>query len=976
MRLLLVLHGPRHLRHLRPVLDELIARGHELVVRLDTGDPAATPPLVGAIDVGRVPARPPGWATLARQLRFGLDHLRYLEPEYAAVVGPADRARTRAPRPLVALAGRLDAPWRRRLARALTALDRAVPVPASLVEDLRRVAPDVALISPLVSLGSLQPEHVRAAARLGIPTALLVASWDNLTNKGGLRDVPDRVVVWSHAQAREAIGLHAVPAERVVVTGAHPVDPWVDRRPSRDRAAFCARAGLDPTRPYVLYVCSSAFVAPDEPSFVARWLTSVRAGGTAAPGVLVRPHPANRDPWRGVDPSEPGRVVLWPADDDDDDNNNYADSILHAAAVVGINTSVLVEAAVAGRPVLTVLDDDFAATQVGTRHFAHLSDRRDGVLAVARNLDEHGAQLAAALAEPASGAARRRAFTERFIRPHGLDVPAAPLVADVLEQLGRQPSRSRHPRAGQRLAAVALAPVARATPAALRAIRLLLPPRPLARGAPASRRSPALRVLVVLDHAGLLIHFDTVLAALVERGHVVLVAFGRRKWPEAVAEALGPGPVVLETRPPRRTDVFAGLLRRSRAGLDAAGYLAPGLRGAVSARAKWQRAPDVPAVLRHLPVLPEPLARRLVGVLARVERAVPADVTVERWLARARPDLLIVSPLVQRDAYQDDLVKAARAARVPSALAVASWDNLTSKGRIRTIPDRVLVWNEAQHREAEALHRVSGERLRVTGSPQFERWTSAAETPPDEPPHVLFVGSQQVPVEEEVAFVRAWLEATAGSPLRDLRLVVRPHPTAVAGWGQVDLGDPRATVARRDGALPVGEPERRAYFGALSAASAVLGINSTALLEAAIAGRPVHTVALPALRRFQGDLVHYTHLLPPRGGPLQEAPSFAAHVDRLAADLADPEAVRRRSDAFVAQFVRPPDGGSSVDLTVDELLATAAVGPGRPHGRGPARLAVVPLALAATMSDRLRTRASATRRAWSSRARASRHARG
>ena len=134
---------------------------------------------------------------------------------------------------------------------------------------------------------------MRAAKRLGIPVSFPVRSWDNLTNKGLLRDAPDQVLVWNDLQKREAVELHGVEPESVVVTGAPAYDHWFDWQPSRTRDELCAAAGLDPAHPLVLYVGSSEFIAPDEPRFVRRWVEAVRArGGTLArAGLLVRPHP-------------------------------------------------------------------------------------------------------------------------------------------------------------------------------------------------------------------------------------------------------------------------------------------------------------------------------------------------------------------------------------------------------------------------------------------------------------------------------------------------------------------------------------------------------------------------------------------------------------------------------------------------------------------------------------------------------------
>jgi hypothetical protein len=99
----------------------------------------------------------------------------------------------------------------------------------------------------------------------------------------------------------------------------------------------------------------------------------------------------------------------------------------------------MIEAAIAGRPVFTLLDRRFRHAQEGTLHFAHLTggDGDTGLLVVARTWEEHLDQLAGALADPAAGASRARAFVASFVRPFGLDVDAAPRAADAIEALVR-----------------------------------------------------------------------------------------------------------------------------------------------------------------------------------------------------------------------------------------------------------------------------------------------------------------------------------------------------------------------------------------------------------------------------------------------------------------------------------------------------------------------------------------------------------
>ena len=91
------------------------------------------------------------------------------------------------------------------------------------------------------------------------------------------------------------------------------------------------------------------------------------------------------------------------------------DSLHHAAAVVGLNTSAMIEAAIVGRPVFTIATDEFAAGQQGTLHYRYLLTDNGGVVSPSDSFDAHCRQLAAALAgDPQPG--RSRASLRRGVR--------------------------------------------------------------------------------------------------------------------------------------------------------------------------------------------------------------------------------------------------------------------------------------------------------------------------------------------------------------------------------------------------------------------------------------------------------------------------------------------------------------------------------------------------------------------------------
>ena len=139
-------------------------------------------------------------------------------------------------------------------------------------------------------------------------------SWDNLTNKGLLRDAPDQVLVWNDLQKREAVELHGVRPERVVVTGAPAYDHWFDWQPSADARGALRRSRA---RPGAARSCSTSARPSSSPptsprSSAAGSRRCARAAGRSRDaGLLVRPHPlaAPGSATCGIDDPQ---VAIWP----------------------------------------------------------------------------------------------------------------------------------------------------------------------------------------------------------------------------------------------------------------------------------------------------------------------------------------------------------------------------------------------------------------------------------------------------------------------------------------------------------------------------------------------------------------------------------------------------------------------------------------------------------------------------------------
>ena len=399
------------------------------------------------------------------------------------------------------------------------------------------------------------------------------------------------------------------------------------------------------------------------------------------------------------------------------------------------------------------------------------------------------------------------------------------------------------------------------------------------------------KVLFVMGYPGYLRYFDGTIELLRERGHDVRIAFDRPDYqPEGLKalDHMGAGVTVLDP-PPRRKDIYGPFARGLRAAVDYARYLDPRFEHAHYLRTRRKKALELTqhfGFLARWPMQPRWRARLLVRALLGLEAAIPSSDQVEGFLRDVDPDVVLVSPLISQASPQTDVVKSARALGIPTMLCVASWDHLTTKGVIRVIPERIAVWNDVQRGEAGELHRVAPERIVVTGAQPFDRWFGREPTRKrkefckrvgfkDEQPFLLFVGSTagiSRPDAEE-AFVRSWIQALRPSDdpaLREIGILIRPHPYNPGRWGEADLSDlGPVTVWPRAGANPVDEDDRADYFDSLFHSQAVVGVNTSAMIEAAIVGRPVHTVRADEFADTQGGTLHFHYLLPEQGGFLR-----------------------------------------------------------------------------------------------------------
>jgi hypothetical protein len=248
------------------------------------------------------------------------------------------------------------------------------------------------------------------------------------------------LLAWNDAHAEDAIGIHALDPESVVVAGSPFFDKWFRDEELEPRSELLASLGLHSEARYLLYLGSSTMIAFNESWLVREVRETLDRAALSDLELVVRPHPANdrlvRDleglPQVHVD----GRALPF----SEEMQRHFAAVVRYAEAFVGINTSGMLDAIILDRPGFSILVDDYRETQLEAPHFRHLLDA--DALYLEPDLDSFARRLAAVAAGDDPKAAQRAEFVRRFVRPRGVDVSAGRIQAEAIVLLaqGRSPT--------------------------------------------------------------------------------------------------------------------------------------------------------------------------------------------------------------------------------------------------------------------------------------------------------------------------------------------------------------------------------------------------------------------------------------------------------------------------------------------------------------------------------------------------------
>ncbi|RMH16098.1 MAG: hypothetical protein D6696_19015 [Acidobacteria bacterium] len=338
------------------------------------------------------------------------------------------------------------------------------------------------------------------------------------------------------------------------------------------------------------------------------------------------------------------------------------------------------------------------------------------------------------------------------------------------------------------------------------------------------------------------------------------------------------------------------------------------------------------------------LLARLLGALAArprglswLERRHAAACRRARHFPRFAAELADLGPADvvfcthQRASRAVPALAAARAAGIPTATFIYSWDNLP-KGRMAVQADHFAVWSEAMRDELLSYYpEVDAGRVDVTGTPQFEPYFDPALRAPRQEvlgrlgldparPVICYSGDDVLTSPDDPTFLADLAQAVARLPAAERPQILfrrcpvdrsRRYDEVLARHPEIAVSDPAWRAAAGDWTAVVPTREDVALLaGIVHHCDLVVNVASTMALDFAILDKPAIWIAYDPPGRSRPHLDNLYRLphfrCVHRLEPLYWARSREQLGDLVRRALRRPEERRAARRAWVAEIAHQP----------------------------------------------------------------------
>ncbi len=211
-----------------------------------------------------------------------------------------------------------------------------------VIDEIKKSNPQFLIASPGNMKGCKERVWLRECNLRGIPTAIVVLSWDNPTTKGVFLEKPDVVFVQSNFQ-HEVVMNQGFEPNQIQVVGSVHIERLLDvpLQMPKERG----------NRIQIIYLGSSTRTAINQDIYLDNVISLLESFPSYDYELYVRPHPKNPIQGNALERIQNNKKIIVTESSlqiTQADNESYSHLLLSADCVLGEATSALVEAKILG----------------------------------------------------------------------------------------------------------------------------------------------------------------------------------------------------------------------------------------------------------------------------------------------------------------------------------------------------------------------------------------------------------------------------------------------------------------------------------------------------------------------------------------------------------------------------------------------------------------------------------------------------
>ncbi len=290
---------------------------------------------------------------------------------------------------------------------------------------------------------------MRVAHQMGIPTAVFVFSWDNLTSRSRVFVPYDHYLMWNEGMKSHFLDMYRpdIHPEQVHITGAPQFDYHFNPAFHWSREQLAAEIGLDPARPYILYTTGRDVDFRDEHRIVQALVDHLQSiPASNRPQLVVRTYiKGTSDAMKAIGahgyPDTFFPPILWDRQwimPLHHDLAVYTNLLRHCALGINPASTVSLELMMLDKPAINLGFEPPGSNLPYWSRFARHIDydhyrpvAASGGVMVARSLDDLFALVHRSLANPAEQSPARLSFMRKMMSDT-LDGGSGRRVAEAL----------------------------------------------------------------------------------------------------------------------------------------------------------------------------------------------------------------------------------------------------------------------------------------------------------------------------------------------------------------------------------------------------------------------------------------------------------------------------------------------------------------------------------------------------------------